>query len=59
MFAIMFESMRPYWMMLRADKRGVTAVEYAVIAGIVVVTFGAGFTALGGTLTTFLGNIKF
>jgi Flp pilus assembly pilin Flp len=55
----MFETMKTYWMILRADKRGVTAVEYAVIAGIVVVTFGAGFTALGTTLKTFLSGITF
>jgi Flp pilus assembly pilin Flp len=55
----MFEAMRTHWMTLRADQRGVTAVEYAVIAGIVVVTFGVGFTALGGTLTAFLGGLAF
>ena len=51
--------MKSYWMMLRADKRGVTAVEYAVVAGVVVVAFGAGFTALGASLTTFLTGLKF
>jgi Flp pilus assembly pilin Flp len=55
----MFETIRACWMTLRADQRGVTAVEYAVIAGIVVVTFGLGFTALGGTLTAFLTGIAF
>lgn len=55
----MFETIKTCWNLLQADKRGVTAVEYAVIAGIVVVTFGAGFTALGGTLSAFLSGIKF
>jgi Flp pilus assembly pilin Flp len=55
----MFEIMKTYWMILRADKRGVTAVEYTVVAGIVALTFGVGFIALGGTLTTFLSAITF
>jgi Flp pilus assembly pilin Flp len=32
------------------DARGVTAVEYAVIAGVVVVGIATAFTALGGKL---------
>jgi Flp pilus assembly pilin Flp len=53
----MFEAMRTCWMTLRADQRGVTAVEYTVIAGIVVATFGIGFTALSTTLTAYLSGL--
>ncbi|HTB46593.1 MAG TPA: Flp family type IVb pilin [Acetobacteraceae bacterium] len=53
----MFKAMRTCWMTLRADQRGVTAVEYAVVAGIVVLTFGLAFTALGTSLTTFLTGL--
>lgn len=39
--------------LMTVDRKGVTAVEYAVIAGVIVVAIAAAFTALGGTLTTF------
>lgn len=39
------------------DRRGVTAVEYAVIAGVLVTAIGAAFTALGTKLTTFFTGL--
>lgn len=35
------------------DPRGVTAVEYAVIAGVIVIAIATAFNALGTKLTTF------
>jgi Flp pilus assembly pilin Flp len=39
---------------LKGDRRGVTAVEYAVIAGVMVVAVAAAFTAFGSTLLNYL-----
>ena len=55
----MFESLKLCWTILRADKRGVTAVEYAVIAGVLVAAIGTAFTTLGTTLTTFFTAFNF
>ena len=40
------------------DRRGVTAVEYAVIAGVMVTAVAAAFTAFGTTLQNFLTGLK-
>ncbi len=45
--------------LLRRDRRGVTAVEYAVVAGAIVAGVGAAFVALSGSLTTFLSDLAF
>lgn len=39
------------------DRKGVTAVEYAVIAGVLVTAVAGAFTALGTGLSTKLGDI--
>ena len=39
------------------DRRGVTAVEYAVIAGVMVTAVAAAFNAFGTTLKTFLTGL--
>lgn len=39
------------WLQLKADQRGVTALEYALIAGVVVATVVVGFTTLGGDIS--------
>lgn len=44
---------------LRADERGVTAVEYGVMAGTIAVGLVAAFTAFYGSLSTFLASITF
>ena len=43
---------------LFTDRSGVTAVEYAVIAGVVVVSVAAAFNALGSTLKTFFTGLS-
>jgi len=42
---------------LQADRRGVTAMEYAVIAGVIVTIIAAGFTAFGNAISTALTTI--
>ena len=43
---------------LRRDERGVSALEYAILAGIVVVAVIAGTNGLSGDLTTLFKNIS-
>ena len=38
------------WLELKTDRRAVTALEYGLIAGVIVATVAAGFTVLGGDL---------
>ena len=40
------------------DRRGVTAVEYAVIAGVLVTAIATAFTTLGSSITTFFTGLK-
>ena len=44
---------------LYRDRRGVTAVEYAVVAGAIVVAMAAAFKGLGDNLTTYLSGLVF
>ncbi len=39
------------------DRRAVTALEYAIIAGIIVTTLVVGFTSFGDALSTKFSNI--
>lgn len=39
------------------DRRAVTALEYAIIAGIIVTTLVVGFTSLGDALSSKFSNI--
>ena len=39
------------------DRRGVTAVEYAVVAGAILAVALTAFTALGTSLTTTVGAV--
>ncbi len=43
--------------LLKTDRRGVTAVEYAIIAGVLGAIIVTAFTALGGSLSTALGTV--
>lgn len=52
-------NLRTALLALRVDERAVTAVEYAVIAGVLVAAIGAAFTTLGSTLQTFFTNFTF
>ncbi len=42
---------------LKADRRGVTAMEYALIAGVIVTVLAGVFTAFFGDLKTALDSI--
>ena len=44
---------------LKADRRGVTAMEYGLIAAAVVAVVGVAFQGLFGRLSTMLGTITF
>ena len=45
------------WLELRMDKRAVTALEYGLIAGVIVATIAVGFTLLAGNLSTKFSSI--
>ena len=40
------------WLELKTDKRAVTALEYGLIAGVLVVTMIVGFNILGAKMST-------
>jgi Flp pilus assembly pilin Flp len=40
------------WLGLRLDDRAVTALEYGLIAGVIVAVIVLGFTSLAGSLST-------
>ena len=42
-----------------ADRRGVTAMEYGLIAGVLAVGLAAAFGALSGRLTNAFNALKF
>ena len=39
------------WLELKTDKRAVTALEYGLIAGVLVVTVLVGFNVLGSNIS--------
>ena len=43
--------------LLANDRRGVTSVEYAVVAGVLVVLIVGAFTTLGTGISTLLTNV--
>ena len=45
------------WLSLKADRRAVTALEYGLIAGVIVVTILAGFQVLATDLSNKFSNI--
>ena len=45
------------WQSLASDRRGVTALEYALIAGIIIVVIAVGFGVYAGDLSTQFGII--
>jgi Flp pilus assembly pilin Flp len=47
------------WLAFRSDRRGVTALEYGLIAGVIVAVIALGFTSLADSLSnqfTSIGN---
>ncbi len=46
------------WMGLKTDKRGVTALEYGLIAAVVAVVMVAGASQLGTNLKNVFSNVS-
>lgn len=45
------------WLELKTDKRAVTALEYGLIAGVLVVVVAVGFNTLGSGINNRFTNI--
>jgi pilus assembly protein Flp/PilA len=45
------------WVELKFDRRAVTALEYGLIAGLIVATIAAGFGILGSNLSNKFSGI--
>lgn len=45
------------WLELNTDRRAVTALEYALIAGVIVATVLVGFNVLAGDLSSKFNSI--
>ena len=45
------------WLRLKADRRAVTALEYGLIAGVIVATIAVGFALLANDLSQQFENI--
>ncbi len=45
------------WAALRTDRRAVTALEYAMIAGVVVATIAVGFGVLASDMKNMFSNV--
>jgi len=50
--------MRKFLISLQRDERGVTALEYAILAGVVVVAVIAAGATLSSTLTTTFSTLS-
>ncbi len=48
-----------YLVALKLDRRGVTALEYAIIAGVLGALLVTGFTKFGKTLNDTLSGVTF
>ena len=45
------------WLSLKTDRRAVTALEYGLIAGVIVATIAVGFSLLANDLSTKFGDV--
>jgi Flp pilus assembly pilin Flp len=45
------------WLSMWTDRRGVTALEYALIAGVIVATILVGFNVLANDMSNEFSNI--
>lgn len=45
------------WLALKTDRRAVTALEYGLIAGVIVATVAVGFNVLGTDLSAKFNSI--
>jgi pilus assembly protein Flp/PilA len=50
--------MRTFIQMLKNDRKGATAIEYGLIAGLVAVVIIGGVTAVGGKLSNLFNNVS-
>ncbi len=55
----MIDSIKILASVLKNDRRGVTAVEYALVAGALVLGIGAAFAGLTTSLKTYLSGLTF
>jgi pilus assembly protein Flp/PilA len=55
----MYEIIRTRLAALKRDDRGVTSVEYAVIAAVLATALFTAFTAFGGSISSALNAIAF
>ena len=53
----MFKSMLRDILCLKTDRRGVTALEYGLIAGVLVLAVLVGFQTLGGAMSNEFENV--
>ena len=54
----MFEMFLTALAALKTDRRGVTAIEYGMIAALIAVVIAAAVATVGTQLTTTFGSIK-
>ncbi len=47
------------WTVLRADRKGVTAMEYGIIAGVLALTIASTFSALTSKLVNAFNALSF
>jgi pilus assembly protein Flp/PilA len=45
-------------MLLRGDRKGVTALEYGLLAGLIAVVIVSGATLLGTSINTLFGKVS-
>ncbi len=45
------------WLQLKTDRRGVTAIEYGMIAALIAVVIAVTVTTLGSTLASEFGSL--
>jgi Flp pilus assembly pilin Flp len=46
------------WLELKYDRRAVTALEYGLIAAVIIAVAATAFVSLGGQLTNTLTNVQ-
>jgi pilus assembly protein Flp/PilA len=51
------DAIRTYFRTLRADRRGATAIEYGLIAALIVIAMMTGLSSLGGGVGGMWGKL--
>jgi pilus assembly protein Flp/PilA len=52
------ERVKAELMLLRGDRKGVTALEYGLLAGLIAVVIVSGATLLGTSINTLFGKVS-